>query len=137
MKCVVCAAEQHLDPWLRNYPSCSFFLYDMQYDLRALSNQLVRNAVAKRPPLILKKWIELLPVEDPAKIVSIGERETLLISCENLAKEIGIKKLYVKDETTHTTASYRDRSLAVAIGSRGWGQDRGYCLHWECRSSPS
>lgn len=117
MKCVLCSSEQPVDPWLRSCPLCGSFLYDMQYDLGALSNHLDRDAVAKRPPQILIKWLEFLPIEDPSKIVSLGERETFLIPCSRLAKEIGIRELYLKDETAHATASYKDRSLAVATTS--------------------
>lgn len=117
MKCVVCGAEEPTDRWLKRCPSCGSSLLDIQYDMDALSRHLDRDEIEKRPSLILKKWMEFLPIEDPSRIVSIGERETFLIPCDSLAKKVGVTKLYIKDETAHSTASYKDRSLAMAMTS--------------------
>ena len=117
MKCPVCGVEETLNPWLSKCPSCSSSLLDIQYDMDALSRYADRDEIEKRPPLVLKKWREFLPIGDPSKIVSIGERETFLIQCDSLAKQVGVAKLYIKDETAHSTASYKDRSMAMAMTS--------------------
>ncbi len=40
-----------------------------------------------------------------------------MIRCDNLAHQLGVKSLYIKDETAHATASYKDRSLSLAMTS--------------------
>jgi threonine synthase len=45
-------------------------------------------------------------------VVSLGEGGTPLHKAERLAKAIGLKELYLKDETRSPTHSYRDRAAA-------------------------
>jgi len=46
-------------------------------------------------------------------MVSLGEGGTPLHKAERLAKTIGLKELYLKDETRNPTHSYRDRAAAL------------------------
>jgi len=46
-------------------------------------------------------------------ITSLGEGGTPLHKAERLAKNIGLKELYLKDETRNPTNSYRDRAAAL------------------------
>ena len=46
-------------------------------------------------------------------MVSLGEGGTPLHKAERLAKSLGLKELYLKDETRNPTNSYRDRSAAL------------------------
>jgi threonine synthase len=56
------------------------------------------------------KYKQILP---PVKHeVSLGEGGTPLHKAERLAKAIGLKELYLKDETRNPTHSYRDRAAA-------------------------
>ena len=45
-------------------------------------------------------------------MVSLGEGATPLHKAERLAKTVGLKELYLKDETRNPTNSYRDRAAA-------------------------
>ena len=45
-------------------------------------------------------------------MVSLGEGGTPLHKAERLAKAVGLKDLYLKDETRNPTNSYRDRAAA-------------------------
>ena len=47
------------------------------------------------------------------RIISLGEGGTPLHKAERLAKNIGLKELYLKDETRNPTNSYRDRAAAL------------------------
>jgi threonine synthase len=56
------------------------------------------------------RYKQLLP---PVKhMVSLGEGATPLHKAERLAKTMGLKELYLKDETRNPTNSYRDRAAA-------------------------
>jgi len=46
-------------------------------------------------------------------VISLGEGGTPLHKAERLAKNIGLKELYLKDETRNPTNSYRDRAAAL------------------------
>jgi len=57
------------------------------------------------------RYRQLLP---PVKhMVSLGEGGTPLHKAERLAKAVGVKELYLKDETRNPTNSYRDRAAAL------------------------
>jgi len=45
----------------------------------------------------------------------LGEGGTFLQRCDRLAKECGIRKLYLKNETTNPTGSFMDRGVAVEL----------------------
>lgn len=58
---------------------------------------------------------ELLPVENEAHVVTLGEGMTPLVSVPRLAKQIGIDRLWLKLEVVNPTGSFKDRGLSVAI----------------------
>jgi threonine synthase len=66
-------------------------------------------------PSSVWKYIELLPVEDPDQIVSLGEGGTRLVHARRLGEELGLPFLYVKDESRNPTCSFKDRKSTVAI----------------------
>ncbi|TLY55555.1 MAG: threonine synthase, partial [Gammaproteobacteria bacterium] len=67
------------------------------YDLEALRREVRREEIARRPPN-LWRWHELLPLEDPARIVSLGEVETPLIALSHSPRPAGFRPPMVKDE---------------------------------------
>jgi threonine synthase len=61
-------------------------------------------------PLGFWRYRQILP---PVKhMVSLGEGATPLHKADRLAKTLGLKDLYLKDETRNPTSSYRDRAAA-------------------------
>lgn len=61
----------------------------------------------------LWKYSELIPIPPGETIVTLGEGGTHLHRCDRLAQMLGIRRLYVKDETTNPTGSFLDRSSSV------------------------
>ncbi|MEM2106179.1 MAG: threonine synthase, partial [Candidatus Bathyarchaeia archaeon] len=45
----------------------------------------------------------------------LGEGGTALLQCERLAKNLGLERLLIKDETTNPTGSFLDRGMTVAV----------------------
>jgi threonine synthase len=67
------------------------------------------------------RYREMLP---PVKhMISLGEGGTPLHKAERLAKALGLKDLYLKDETRNPTNSYRDRAAAFLTSN---AIDQGY-----------
>jgi threonine synthase len=60
-------------------------------------------------------YLKLLPVLRQEDIVSLGEGGTFLHRCERLSRELGVKRIYIKDESTNPTGSFLDRGVAVEI----------------------
>jgi threonine synthase len=57
----------------------------------------------------------LLPVKDPGNFVFLGEGDTALLHLPRLGKELGYPHLFVKDESSNPTGSFKARGLAAAV----------------------
>ena len=69
---------------------------------------------------ILPRWdmwryAPVLPLADGETPVSLGEGATPLHELPKLAKEIGIARLWVKDEGLNPTASFKARGMSAAV----------------------
>jgi threonine synthase len=85
-----------------------------RYDLDTARKHLDRDAIRHRPRGMWR-WVELLPIQDPQNIVSLGEGDTSLLPVPNLGSQLGLSNLFVKDESTNPTGSFKARGLAAAI----------------------
>ncbi len=64
----------------------------------------------------LWRYRDVLPVEDPANIVTFGEGWTPLIKADRLAARLPVRlDLYVKDEGQNPTQSFKARGMTAAI----------------------
>jgi len=61
------------------------------------------------------RYRELLPITRDDCIVSLGAGYTPLIKSDSLARHIGIKRLYIKNDTVNPTYSFKDRPASVAV----------------------
>src|SRR5712672_3279872 len=86
----------------------------VRYDLeRAGSTLTKKSLVARRADLW--RYREVLPVENDENIVSLGEGWTPLLRAERLGKELGIERLYIKDESQNPTQSFKARGMSAAV----------------------
>jgi threonine synthase len=85
-----------------------------RYDLGALRREVTRQAIEDRAPG-LWRWHELLPLPEPAHILSLGEIETPLLPLTRSARPAGFRPPLVKDEGRLPTGSFKTRGLAVAV----------------------
>ncbi len=70
-------------------------------------------------------WVyrDLLPVS-PGYMVTLGEGQTPLLKAERLGRSVGLRSLWVKDETRQPTGSFKDRPISVAVSqAREMGTD--------------
>ena len=76
------------------------------------------NEVAFRTMLktgVLVKYKDFLPLTPNTPIFSMGEGDTPLVRCDELAKETGCGELYFKLEGCNPTGSFKDRGMVVAV----------------------
>ncbi len=64
---------------------------------------------------VLYCYKDLLPVTPNTPMFTIGEGDTPLVRCNELAKEIGCEELYLKFEGCNPTGSFKDRGMVVAV----------------------
>ncbi|MDH3754926.1 MAG: threonine synthase [Acidimicrobiia bacterium] len=86
----------------------------VRYDLDAVGAVMTKQDVAARPPTMWR-YAELLPVEDEGKIASLGEGMTPLLPCPRLGAGLGLRDLWIKDESQLPTGSFKSRGLAMAV----------------------
>jgi threonine synthase len=86
----------------------------ISYDYALLKNTIDRKAFGSRAPT-LWKYKELLPISSVANIVTLGEGWTPLVATRELGPGLGLKRLYLKDETRLPTGSLKDRCATVSI----------------------
>jgi threonine synthase len=84
------------------------------YDLETCRAKLDRDAYRRRPAGMWR-WHELLPVFDVGHQVTLGEGDTPLLRLPRLGAELGLTRLYLKDESFNPTGSFKARGLSAAI----------------------
>jgi threonine synthase len=57
----------------------------------------------------------VLPVEREENIVSLGEGWTPLLTAERLGASLGLKHLFIKDESLNPTQSFKARGMTAAV----------------------
>ena len=85
-----------------------------RYDLDAAAKTMRREKLAERVPTMWR-YAEVLPVENEQFQVSLGEGFTPLLQATSLGREIGVPKLYIKDEGLNPTGSFKARGMSAAI----------------------
>ncbi len=87
---------------------------EVDYDYEKIKSVISREKIQKGPKS-LWRYRELLPIEGEPT-VGYHAGFTPLIRSENLAREWGMKELYIKDDSVcHPTLSFKDRVVAVAL----------------------
>lgn len=86
----------------------------VKYDLPALKAAFPKSKLAGRPSG-LWRYMEMLPIKDPSKIVSLNETMSPIMETKRLAAEFGMANLYVKDESRLPTGSFKSRGMTMAI----------------------
>ena len=85
---------------------------DVVYDYDRVSERFDRRGLASRNSRDIWRYEELLPVSS-GYAVKLGEGGTPLIHAHRLGEKLGMKHLYLKDDTRNPTASFKDRAMAV------------------------
>lgn len=97
---------------------------EARYDIEGIRRDLDRDRLPVEPHSIWR-WSPLLPVRDPANIVTLVEGETPLFHTQRLGERLGLRRLYIKDESRNPTGSFKDRGASVTlskcreVGARG------------------
>jgi len=82
-----------------------------RYDLKSAARTLSLTALATRPNT-LWRYSEVLPAGVP---VTLGEGMTALIHAARLGADLGLHRLYIKDEGLNPTGSFKARGMTAAV----------------------
>jgi len=72
-----------------------------------------------------REWMPLLPDEEP---VTLGEGGTPLLPAERLGADLGMRELWIKDESVNPTGSFKARGLSAAVTRARGGDARAFTI---------
>jgi threonine synthase len=112
LKCRECKREYSIAP----IHVCEFCFGPLEvvYDYEKIKANLTKEKIEERPKSMWR-YRELLPLNnDPSVGMNVGY--TPLIRADGLARALGVKELYLKnDAVNHPTLSFKDRVVSVAL----------------------
>ena len=112
LRCRNCGARFPLGP-VHACAEC-FGPLEVGYDADLLSR--VTRARIEAGPRSIWRYAGLLPVgQDPAGRVTLDPGFTPLVRADRLAAELGMRALWVKDDSANPTHSFKDRVVSVAL----------------------
>ena len=86
---------------------------EVAYDLPALTRESVQSG-----PLSMWRYASLLPVPpDVASRPNLDPGWTRLVRADQLASILGMRELWIKDERSNPTHSFKDRVVGVALAA--------------------
>jgi threonine synthase len=112
LECSVCGKRREAGS-VHNLCECGGPLLVL-YDLEKTKSSWNRDSICAGP-CTMWRYAPVLPVGDPANIVSLGEGMTPLRRTDRLAARLGSHNLWVKDEGINPTGSFKARGLSCAV----------------------
>ncbi len=86
-------------------------------EVRYAFGDVTRAQVESGPPSIWR-YRELLPVDDSVlEAPGLNPGFTRLVRADNLARALGMRRVWVKDDSGNPTHSFKDRVVAVALAN--------------------
>jgi threonine synthase len=113
LECSSCHAEYPADKLLNLCTKCGKPLF-ARYDLTRISKIMTKAALRTRNA-DLWRYREVLPVRREENIVSLGEGMTPLLAAPRLGASLGMRALFIKDESVNPTGSFKARGMSVAV----------------------
>jgi threonine synthase len=111
LECSRCAAVHDADA-IQSLCSCGSPLL-ARYDLKKAAGSMDRSL--KGRPADMWRYGELLPVRKDANVVSMGEGYTPMWPAARLGERLGFADLWLKDEGSNPSGTFKARGAAVAI----------------------
>jgi len=116
LKCLVCGAEYAPDQIDYVCPKHGDDgIVDVQYDYAKVAKRLSPAKLAESRDMTMWRYRALMPIRDDSPLPPLAVGWTPLYRTERLAKLMGLKNLWVKDDGRQPTASLKDRASAMAV----------------------
>ncbi len=113
LECTFCGKEYGAERLMRTCPIDAKVLF-ARYDLVAAARSMSKDRLNRRPTNMWR-YSEVMPMLMPTNIVTLGEGFTPLLRADRLAEKIGAGTLYIKDEGSNPTGSFKARGLSAAV----------------------
>jgi len=116
-RCVRCGRHYDAVPDLRTC-ECGGIL-DIEYDYDLIKKKISRESLKKNSNYSMWRYRPLLPVGEDTPDTPLRVGWSPLYEEPRLALELGISRLWVKDDGLNPTASLKDRASAMAVAKAG------------------
>jgi threonine synthase len=110
LRCRQCGKETQLAP--EYFCGDCFGPLEVTYDYEAIRSQVTRRHVAQGPSTIWR-YGSLLPIE--RRPVDLATGWTPLLKADRLGRELGLRDLWIKNDSVNPTFSFKDRNVSVAV----------------------
>ncbi|MDO8688710.1 MAG: threonine synthase [Dehalococcoidia bacterium] len=110
LRCRECGREFPQEPIF--FCEYCFGPLEVNYDYESMAKAVSRESIEGGEPTMWR-YKELLPVDGTGSM-DFGVGFTPLIRTDNLAKALGMKDLYLKNDCVNPTYSFKDRVVSVA-----------------------
>ena len=120
LRCRECGTEYELQA--THVCEMCFGPLDAVYDQAVLKKVVSRSRI-EAGPKSMWRYRDLLPIEDSVNVVTLGEGFTPLVKADRLGAELGLRNLYLKNDSMNPTNSFKDRVVSVAIS---WARAHGF-----------
>ncbi|MGH2818240.1 MAG: threonine synthase [Actinomycetota bacterium] len=122
--CKECGREYPVAP--QHVCELCFGPLEVAYDYEAIAAEITRDSITQGPQTIWR-YAPLLPAPDDGRI-DIGTGWTRLRQAPRLAAELGLRKLWIKNDGGNPTHSFKDRVVTVALSvARSFGFEVAAC----------
>lgn len=113
LKCVKCGGTYPAAPDAATCP-CGGIL-DVVYDYDAVKAALKKETLTSRKDRTMWRYRELLPIEEDTVPQGLRVGGSPLYESKRAAEDLGIGRLFIKDDGVNPTASLKDRASAMAV----------------------
>ena len=127
LRCRECGEPEDLGA-LHVCSSC-FGPLEVTYDEEAIASRVSRASI-EAGPRSLWRYADLLPVlsDDPDRRIDLGTGYSPLRPAPRLAARLGLRELWLKDDTRNPSGSFKDRVVTIALSAaRALGIDTVAC----------
>lgn len=108
LECREC--KRQYNPEFRYVCEDCFGPLDVKYDVPRIQKDTFSNREST-----YWRYHELLPILDKSNIISIDAGMTPLVKATELGRHLGLKNLYIKNDSVNPTFSFKDRPAGVAV----------------------
>lgn len=116
LKCVKCGREYEESEILYTCRDCGIDgILDVILDYDSIKREMTRDYFRHNTDYSLWRYLPSIPIDDTKGIQPLQVGWTPLYEIQNLSKEIGLKSIYMKDDSRNPTASLKDRASAVGV----------------------
>jgi len=112
LKCVECGREYPQEEIKYTCPSCGGNM-QVIYDYDAIKKRFSRASLRANRDMSIWRYMDILPLDNLSSIPPVQVGWTPLYKTDKLAKQLGLNRVYLKDDGRNPSASFKDRAGAV------------------------